>query len=163
MHDTARATLRPIGAQDLAFLSDYYQRPEHVRYLPSPRVPVHQLLESREGHWDNHGFGTFLVASKGSGAPIGYCGVEYAKGDSTPDIRFGFIREVWGQGYAKEVARFTLELAFTEFRLPIAYGASLPTNTASLKVLEFIGMLPAPDFNCYGPSVIGFYATESML
>lgn len=42
-------------------------------------------------------------------------------------------------------------------------GASLPDNVASIKVLESIGMAPAPGFNCYGPSVIGYYADESML
>lgn len=108
MYESLRTILRPLGVQDQAFMSDFYRHPEHVRYLPQLEVPVHQLLENRERHWATHGVGTFLVAMKNTKVPIGFCGVEYANREGMPDIRFGFIHEAWGQGYAKEVARFVL-------------------------------------------------------
>lgn len=163
MPDTTRTIMRPLEVQDLAFMSEFYQHPEHVRYLPQLQVPVRQLLENREKHWRDHGFGTYLVLVKDSGIPIGYCGVEYANGGAMVDIRFGITRERWGRGYATEVARRVLELSFTQFHLPIVYGAALPGNAASLKVLQAIGMSPTADFNVYGPNVASFYAREPML
>jgi RimJ/RimL family protein N-acetyltransferase len=55
----------------------------------------------------------------------------------------------WGQGYATEGARASLEAGFTQLGLTEIVSITVPANTRSRRVMERIGMTrdPADDFD----------------
>ena len=48
--------------------------------------------------------------------------------------------EAWGQGYATELGRDALALAFDTRSLPEVFGLVRPDHAASIRVLEKLGM-----------------------
>lgn len=46
----------------------------------------------------------------------------------------------WNKGFATEAARACVELGFQKFRMESIVGRAMPENTASIKVLEKLGM-----------------------
>ena len=62
--------------------------------------------------------------------------------EAGPDVELGYTlaRAAWGRGYATEAARAVLRWAFAGLRLPRVVAVADPANTASLRVLEKLGM-----------------------
>ena len=56
-----------------------------------------------------------------------------------PDIGFAFLPEFSGRGYAFEAASAVLDHLRTESNYPQLYAATLPDNTASIKLLIKLG------------------------
>ncbi len=51
------------------------------------------------------------------------------------------MSEFWGQGLASEIARQILIYASNEFNIPCVLGITSSHNTASMNVLEKIGLV----------------------
>jgi RimJ/RimL family protein N-acetyltransferase len=56
------------------------------------------------------------------------------------DIGFRFFRKFWGRGYATESAAACLDYGFGQLGLHRIIGRAMELNTASIRVLEKIGM-----------------------
>ena len=61
---------------------------------------------------------------------------------SQPEIEWKLGVNYWGYGYATEIGTETVRQAFRTTNIEAIYGMAHPDNTASLKVLEKIGMIP---------------------
>lgn len=53
-------------------------------------------------------------------------------------------------GYATEAAKKCIEVGFNTFKLPFIVGRVMKKNTASIKVLEKIGLTLVSDYNFEG-------------
>ncbi|MDQ3548451.1 MAG: GNAT family N-acetyltransferase, partial [Chloroflexota bacterium] len=73
---------------------------------------------------------------------IGHALLQYApiNGEDRAELGYAFARPAWGKGYATELAHGLLRFAFDTLNLTQIYGAVLPENSASRRVLEKIGM-----------------------
>lgn len=60
--------------------------------------------------------------------------------DAEWEIVYYLLREEWGKGYGTEVARNLVELGFAVFNLKTVYATVDEENSASIKILEKIGM-----------------------
>ena len=56
------------------------------------------------------------------------------------EIGYILRRDVWGRGLATEVATLLLRFGFDDLRLHRLWASCDPANTASIRVLEKIGM-----------------------
>lgn len=56
------------------------------------------------------------------------------------NLGYRFAVEAWGQGYATELARDALALAFENPNVPQVFGLVRPDHAASIRVLEKVGM-----------------------
>jgi RimJ/RimL family protein N-acetyltransferase len=56
------------------------------------------------------------------------------------EIGYTLSREQWGQGYGTEVAKKLTAFAFNKLHLHRVYASTAPSNRASQRVLEKIGM-----------------------
>jgi [ribosomal protein S5]-alanine N-acetyltransferase len=56
------------------------------------------------------------------------------------DIGFRFFKEYWNKGFATETSLNCLKYGFTELNLNEIVGRAMVQNTASIRVLEKIGM-----------------------
>jgi len=56
------------------------------------------------------------------------------------DIGFRFFKKYWNKGYATESARACLDLGFEKFGMKTIIGRARKENTASIHVLEKLGL-----------------------
>lgn len=79
------------------------------------------------------------VIEKCTNQLIGLCGLNpYLPKE--PEIEFKLGVPWWNQGYATELGRQMIELAFAATEVRGIYGMARPDNAASRKVLEKLGM-----------------------
>ena len=142
---TARLTLRRLEFADAPFLVGLLNQPSFLANIGDRGVrnveDAHRYL--REGPmalYAMHGFGLWHVARRSDGLAVGMCGL--LRRDILPDVDVGyaFLPEHWGQGYAFEAADATLRHGAKKFGLARVIGVVSEGNTASIRVLEKLGM-----------------------
>ena len=144
---TERLVLRRPGAEDLSAFLRIYGDPATNVHDPLGPVPdvatAATLLCASMAHWDRHGFGSFVVSTLD--APrwvIGFAGVAWREYSDAKVLNLGYRLEpaAWGKGYATELAAQSLQNAFDRLGLRQVFALVRPANTASIRVLEKIGM-----------------------
>ena len=96
-----------------------------------------------ERYYQTWGFGPYAVVEQRSRNVIGYCGLFYFPNlDGQPEIEIGYrlARSAWGQGYATEAALSIRDFAFTTLGIKRLIAMIDPSNIASIRVAEKIGM-----------------------
>jgi ribosomal-protein-alanine N-acetyltransferase len=87
-----------------------------------------------------HGFGHWAVCPAGSNDLIGFCGLMHI--DETPEVEllYGFVPTYWHCGLATEAGRAMLRFGFETFRMPRIFAITDFPNTASVAVMQRLGM-----------------------
>ena len=154
---TDRLVLSPVEERDLAFYRRFLLNPALTRWLPvnepctEAEVRLHHTR--RLGHWDRHGFGTWILRSVETGESVGYCGLEHVGDTSFVDLRYGLLKGAQGQGLALEAGRAVLSRGFRDLGLQRIYGASMHENIASVALLLALGMRLDAHFDLYGTNL----------
>jgi RimJ/RimL family protein N-acetyltransferase len=104
-------------------------------------------------HWDEHGFGQFVVELPGECPFIGVIGLDRLRW-AVPfapavEVAWKLARSYWGRGYATEAARAALEDGFFRPGLDQIVAFTAVGNRRSRGVMERLGMSrdPAEDFD----------------
>ena len=111
------------------------------------------LADRIEEHFDNHGFGLWVVEIPGVVPFAGFVGLSVPRFETrfTPCVEIGWrlARAHWGRGYATEGARAVLAFGFQSLRLDEIVSFTVPMNSRSRRVMEKIGMTrnPRDDFD----------------
>ncbi|TQJ51329.1 RimJ/RimL family protein N-acetyltransferase [Phycicoccus sp. SLBN-51] len=141
---TPRLRLRRPVADDLAFHVALHTDPRLYTHAPHAMRGEDQNRCAFGGfvrHWDDHGFGYWLVEELATGAPVGMAGVRHA-GDHL-NLYYRFDHDAHGRGYAREVAREAVVLA-TEWLPGMPVRAVVrPAHHASLRTAERAGLFRA--------------------
>lgn len=141
--ETERVYLRELTPDDAESFWKLNADPEVIGYTgdePFESVEVaHRFLEQYD-HYRKYGFGRWAVILKSDHTFLGWCGLKYTEEKQEVDVGYRFFRKYWGMGYATESARACNEYGFKEIKLSAIVGRSMKSNTASVKVLEKIGM-----------------------
>jgi hypothetical protein len=96
-----------------------------------------------ERYYPAWGFGPYAVVEKRTQAVIGYCGLfAFPDLDGQPEVEIGYrlARSAWGQGYASEAAGAVRGYAFGTLGIERLVAMIDPSNVASIRVAEKIGM-----------------------
>jgi [ribosomal protein S5]-alanine N-acetyltransferase len=105
---------------------------------------VHTWLRTcLERYYQTWGFGPYAVVEKRSQTVIGYCGLFFfpdIDGQSEVEIGYRLARSMWGQGYATEAAKAVNDFAFGTLGIKRLIALIDPSNVASIRVAEKIGM-----------------------
>ncbi|MCW2994693.1 MAG: family N-acetyltransferase [Conexibacter sp.] len=111
--------------------------PEHLRTADHAHATLDELLR----HWERWGFGPWTVLA-GDGAPIGYVGLRHAGAGGRPEVELMWFldAEAWGNGYATEMGREALRVAFEVLELDAVVAQTVDVNRASRGVMERLGM-----------------------
>jgi RimJ/RimL family protein N-acetyltransferase len=143
--ETERLVLRRIVPDDAAFVLALLNEPSFVHYIGDRGVrsleDARRYIEAGPADsYRQHGFGMYLAQQKDGGAPAGMAGL--VKRDWLPDVDIGFaFRPVfWSKGLASEAALAVLEHARRDCGLQRLAGIVSPTNLASIRVLEKLGL-----------------------
>jgi RimJ/RimL family protein N-acetyltransferase len=99
-------------------------------------------LERNLAHWAAYGFGIWMLRAAGSGEVAGRACVRHVMLDGRDDIEigYGFLPAFWGQGFATEIAKACVDLAFTQLGCASVVGLTLAANVGSQRVLRKAGL-----------------------
>lgn len=139
--ETPRLILRELTVNDANSFYQLNLNPEVIKYTGDP--PFTSVEESKEflldyKEYQNHGFGRWAVITKENNQFIGWCGLKYHK-EGYVDLGFRFFQDKWGKGYATESAKACINYAQSSLNLPELIGRVMPSNIASVRVLEKLG------------------------
>ena len=159
MIETERLIIRPWRDEDCA---DYLAtcNTEAVTANLGGRASIEDvdagLGRIRKSQEDN-GFCFWALERKADGAFLGYCGLKVTNLPGTPvadDVEIGWrLREdAWGQGYAQEAAKAVLDWAWANLAVGRIVSFTIPTNRASQRVMERIGMQRREDLDFGHPN-----------
>lgn len=142
---TERLTLRKLTIDDAPFLLKLLNEPSFIQNIGDKEVRTIDdarvyALNGPIASYKQHGFGLYLVALKGTGEPIGICGL--VKRDLLPDadIGYAFLPAYWRKGYALEATTAIKQHAFTVLGHQQLLAIVNPENASSIRVLEKIGL-----------------------
>jgi RimJ/RimL family protein N-acetyltransferase len=146
---TSRLLARPPTADDRALYHAHFTRPEIEAWLrPSPLPPftaqvIDELVEGDQIHWQDHGFGPWVLIEKETGAFAGRGGLAWTTVEETVQVElpWSIEPELHGQGLATEAALAARDHA-RELALEQVIALVLPTNLPSQRVAEKAGFEP---------------------
>ena len=164
--ETSRLLLLKPSVNDLDIIFEILSSPKQTKYLPNEapysNVQQQDYLNKRISHWQNHGFGTFIIVFKDKPEiKLGFVGAEYTQNPEFIDVRFGISTEYEGQGFVTEAAKSLISWFFENTEFKNLYGASMTENIGSKTVLSKIGMVPADDMDLYNCEGIENYSIEA--
>jgi RimJ/RimL family protein N-acetyltransferase len=143
MIETERLILRPWREADRLPFWRTAQDAEVMRFLlPANRKDANaavdrmMFLQKRRGHC------FWAVERQADRRFIGYCGILPPRGPAFEyEIGWRFARDAWGQGYAAEAARASLNWVWENLRTDSVVAFTVPANTRSWTLMERIGMV----------------------
>ena len=155
---TERLTLLPVGLENLADLIRLKRDPAvFSTMLHGPRAPERTLeeLEDDIDFWEVRGYGTWCIFRTQDGAFLGISGLMERPDGRGVALRYALWPEARGHGYAREAARAALAFGHRA-GLKRIIAVARETNTASVAVLETLGLTYSSDFNNHGHRMLVF-------
>ena len=142
---TDRLTLRRLGAADVDDMFDYAKRQdvtEYLRWYPhQSKKYTSDYLRYISARYKLGDFYDWAVVENESGRMIGTCGfTSFDLPHDSAEIGYVLNPEFHGKGYATEAATRVLEFGFSELSLHRIEARFMKENTASLRVMEKLGM-----------------------
>jgi len=142
---TARLILRELDADDAAFIVALLNDPDWIRNIGDRKVRTEDdarayIAAGPASMIAQHGFGLWGVARIDDPALIGMCGLIRRASLDDVDIGFALLPAFRGHGYAAEAAAATVDVARTRFCVRRLVGIVSPSNVASIRLLEKLGM-----------------------
>jgi RimJ/RimL family protein N-acetyltransferase len=148
---TARLSLRKFTAADSVLILELLNDPGWLRYIGDRNVKTKEqavayLENGPIKSYAEHGYGLSQVSIRATGEPIGMCGIICRPTLEHPDIGFAFLERHTGQGYGYEIASEVLKHAKEALGIATIQAITVPYNTASIRLLEKIGMKSVKTF-----------------
>ena len=142
--ETPRLVFRRFTEADAKLILELHSDPLVLQFLHEPLVTTEE--EAREiiqkiiipqyklnlGRWALH--------TRDNNKFIGWCGLKYNASTDETDLGYRLSNEAWGKGYATEAAEYTLQYGFDTLQLKKVIAHAHVQNTASINVLEKLGM-----------------------
>ncbi len=144
--ETERLILRPVEESDapalLPFVSDGDVAHNLTRVLhPYPEDALVPFIQSCVAAMERREQFDVVVTLKETGQAIGMCSLDEVNWQHMrAEMGYYLGRPYWSQGYMTEAAKRMLEFGFWELGLERIHAYCFVRNTASVHVLEKIGM-----------------------
>lgn len=152
--ETERLRLRAWTAEDRAEFVRHLNTPAVMRWLGGIQAPAEYgaAFDRIDGYQRDFGHTLWIVERKSDGALLGFCGLKRVNSPGAPnpgDFEIGWrLREdAWGQGFAKEAAIASLDLAFGRFGAPHVVALTVAGNQASQGLMKRLGMRRREDLD----------------
>ena len=141
---TERLVLRPHTMDDVHASYEMNLDPSVSRYTHDGGVVSLEEIERRIredvlGDYSKHGYGRFAVTLKDTGEFIGFCSIKYLEDYKLNDLGYRLKHDYWGNGYATEASKASLEYGFNTLDLTEIFAFVLPKNERSIRVLDKLG------------------------
>ena len=141
---TDRLVMRGFGEQDLDEMAAINSDPEVTKWVGDENGVSYNETWRRiaywVGHWELLGFGQWALIRRDDGRLVGRTGLLRPAG--WPGLEVGWLigREFWGQGYAPEAGKASMEWAREELGADHIISLIEDHNERSARVAEKLGM-----------------------
>jgi [ribosomal protein S5]-alanine N-acetyltransferase len=140
---TERLVLRPVTADDHAVLLAHWAAPDVRRFLFDGMVlsaaEISEAIQASVRDFAAAGYGLWLIREKDRPDLVCTAGLRPLE-DLGLEVFYSLAPASWGKGYATEAARAVLEHALGPLGLPEVLAEVDEGNTASIAVIERLGM-----------------------
>ncbi len=92
-------------------------------------------MKVTESNYASRGYGMFALEDSATGHVIGFCGFVHPDGQLEPEVKYSFIRPVWGEGLASEIVPPLLEYGAKQHGLNRIVATVDEGHVASQRVL----------------------------
>ena len=137
---TERLQLHPCNRSDVAFLHMLWATDRIRYYLFDDRIitvdEARSFIQASLDSFEQQHYGLWLVHCQDE--CIGFAG--FLDAEAAPTLIYGIHPDFWGQGYATEAARAVLDYGLKTLNLPKVNADVDEPNTASVRVLQKLGM-----------------------
>ncbi len=142
---TERLILRWFRPDDAAVAFELVNDPDWIRNIGDRGVrsidDARAWIENRvSASYFEHGFGSWAMQRREDGALLGTCGLVRRASLPTLDLGYALLPRARGQGYVREAATACLAYARDVLEEPRVFAITYPSNVASVRALESIGM-----------------------
>lgn len=143
---TARLHGRPPQRSDLEALTAIWTDPriddDHWPAELRTADDADRVLLATIAHWERWGFGAWTVIERSSAEIVGRVGLGHTRVTGSPSVEIAWFLspDVWGRGYATEMALEAVRLAFGPLELDEIIGLVLPGNAPSIAVMLRCGL-----------------------
>jgi RimJ/RimL family protein N-acetyltransferase len=109
--------------------------PAHLRTADSARTVLDEAIR----HWERWGFGPWTMLAEGE--IVGRAGAEHTTVDGRHEVELLWFThpDHWNRGYATEMAREAVRVAFEVLELDDLVSFTTPANAASQAVMRKLG------------------------
>ena len=156
--ETDRLILREWGEGDGDRFYSIMNTPAVMRHLGGvqDRATWEAALGRINGFQRDFGHTFWLVERKSDGELLGFCGLKRVNAEGTPlkgqfEIGWRLRESAWGQGYAKEAAIASLDLAFDRYGAPFVVALTIGPNADSQGLMKRLGMTRREDLDFVDP------------
>lgn len=147
LFQTERLLIRQLTADDYDAMYAVYSDPEAMRWVDDGqsigRDECKQWIEITLKNYAKYGYGMSVIELQTSGVVIGFAGLVHPGGQETAELKYTFLKEYWGQGFATEMARGMIDYGQRAFGLKEIIATIDPENLASQRVMAKVGMIHA--------------------
>jgi RimJ/RimL family protein N-acetyltransferase len=171
--ETARLPLRDWRANDWPVFWEVTNTPVVMRWLGDVQDAAGRAAgEARiESYRSDCGHTFWVVERRDDGALLGFCGLKRSNQAGGPqgmmEVGWRLREDAWGQGYAKEAAVASLDLAFDRYGADVVIALTVQGNTASWGLMLRLGMerreeldFDSADFDSANPRIIAYAITR---
>ena len=143
---TERLLLREFTEDDVEAFYQLGSDPAITRYtgeggMMKTLEDARMALRARPlADYQKHGYGRWAVVLKSTNEVIGFAGLKYLDEFQEVDIGYRLLPAYWGIGLATEAAAPAIRYGFEVLHLAEIIGLVMPANTASVRVLEKLGL-----------------------
>ncbi|CAD7815709.1 hypothetical protein CHRY9390_03022 [Chryseobacterium aquaeductus] len=151
--ETERLLLREFDVTDGESFYELNLNPKVIKYTGNSafkNVSEAKAFLENYSDYQKNGYGRWAVIHKPNKEFLGWCGLKYDENLDETDIGFRFFEHFWNQGFATESAKACIDYGFKKLNLKTIVGRAMKENSASIKVLEKIGLQYVEDFDFDG-------------
>ena len=139
-------------------LQRMHQNERFMAYLGGLRTDATTLeyLERNVGHWDEHGFGIWILRDPETAEIIGRGGLRHVEVNGVDEVEIGyaFFPEHWGRGLATELAIACGGMARDSLGLDSVVADATADNAASIRVMLKAGFEYEQDITIRANTVV---------
>ncbi|HZB92318.1 MAG TPA: GNAT family N-acetyltransferase [Stellaceae bacterium] len=144
--ETERLRLRAWREEDFEPFARMMADADVARFIGGvlSRTDAWRAMAVLVGHWALRGHGLWAVERKSDGAFLGRVGLWRPEGWPGLEVGWALDRPYWGEGYATEAAKASLDYGFRNYPVPRLVSTIEPENLPSQRVAERLGEIKGP-------------------
>jgi RimJ/RimL family protein N-acetyltransferase len=146
---TARLALRELEETDAPFILQLLNTREFIDNIGDRQVrsldDAARYIDNVRASYRSQGFGLWHVGDRATGAPLGICGLLKRDHLEHPDVGYALLPTAFGRGIATEAAAACVAHGRAMLGMQQICAIVAPHNSASIRVLEKIGLHHARD------------------
>lgn len=140
--ETPRLRAYRLQSEHFALLLAMHQDPVTMATLGGARSEqeTRDYMQRFLAHWQENGFGMWLLYDREQQF-AGRAALRRMElgGQMEVEVGCALLARFWQQGLASEIVRALVEMAFVRLCLPDMVGFALPSNLASIRILQKLG------------------------